>query len=227
MNLSIVIPYRGDNGWRDILFKFHLNRINKLFPNSDIRISDSFTQSFSRSQARNIGVIEAINEDILLLDADTIFNKQQILDGLELLNLNNESWVIPYKTYFNLNQQFTMSILNSKTSDDLPPIIDKDWEHKLQSWAGVCLIKKTDFIKHEGYDERFIGWGYEDNAFQCKMDCLISPHLRVTGDVYHLWHPRSSEENFNQPYINYNRTLYEKYKRAKNNRSKMLELLNK
>jgi hypothetical protein len=42
-----------------------------------------------------------------------------------------------------------------------------------------------------GFDERFVGWGFEDMAFQATIVGLYG-HERIEGDVYHLWHDRST-----------------------------------
>ena len=67
-----------------------------------------------------------------------------------------------------------------------------------------------------GFDESFIGWGYEDDAFRAALDVMVGKSLRLRGcNLYHMWHPVSPTDGFESPTIQHNRKLYSQYKRAK------------
>ncbi|MCC8153458.1 MAG: hypothetical protein LIP01_04135 [Tannerellaceae bacterium] len=49
---------------------------------------------------------------------------------------------------------------------------------------------KEDFIKVNGYDEFYEGWGGEDYDFTCRMlnSGVERLYLKFSGIVFHLWH---------------------------------------
>jgi predicted glycosyltransferase involved in capsule biosynthesis len=56
--------------------------------------------------------------------------------------------------------------------------------------GGAFAIRKRSFCKIGGFDESFIGWGGEDDAFTVKMDKLCR-YLTLKDNVsYHLYHDR-------------------------------------
>lgn len=220
--LSIVIPYRGDFGRRDQLLEWNVARLRSLIEDPEIILSDVAAPIFSRSGARNVGVQEASRKNILLLDADTVFPFGQLEEGLERLDAG-APWVIPYEWYYNLTEADSDALLATAPSVELvEPTI---WEHKLVSWAGMALIRREDFIEIGGYDERFVGWGFEDNAFKVAADCILGNHERTDGNVQHLFHPRHEIENFGSPFIHLNRALYNRYERVRSNPDKMKALI--
>jgi predicted glycosyltransferase involved in capsule biosynthesis len=64
-----------------------------------------------------------------------------------------------------------------------------------------------------GFDERFVGWGGEDNAFwhACTVISGAEP-ARVPGYAYHLWHPAASNKRDAQ--YRTNRELWRRYSAA-------------
>jgi predicted glycosyltransferase involved in capsule biosynthesis len=95
------------------------------------------------------------------------------------------------------------------------PLNPEQWIHKITSWAGLLVLSREAWEKVGGYDEAFIGWGYEDNAFQASLDRRVGHFDRVDGFVVHLWHPAPVEECFGQPHIKDNQARYEKYRRGR------------
>lgn len=224
--LGIVIPYRNDYGYRERIINYNICRLRRLLPDAQIIVQDAKDSIFNRSQARNIGASKSYRKYLLLLDADTVFNVGQIVKGIEIIKAGVAPWVIAYQDYYSLTEAASMKLMNM---DD--PCIELgepqagEFMFKLKSFAGVLLMEKKVFDEVGGYDERFIGWGYEDNAFKDKMDTLHGSFQRVDGRAYHLWHPRSEEENFGQPNIEANEMLYNRYGKAKGRPDLMRKLV--
>lgn len=57
---------------------------------------------------------------------------------------------------------------------------------------------KSDFIKVNGYNEDFEGWGREDSDLVIRMGNMNvkSRRLRYIAIVYHIYHPENSKANF-------------------------------
>jgi len=214
-DLGIVIPYRGDLGYRERLIKYNVARLRCLVPEAQIVVQDSKQPLFNRSEARNLGAKKVNREFLLLLDADTVFNVDQIKHGVGVIASGVAPWVIAYQDYYSLTEDASWKLMEQKGDVKLGTPQPGEYMFKLKSFAGVLLMRKSVFDAVGGYDERFQGWGYEDNAFKDKMDTLQGTFARVNGNAYHLWHPRSEEENFGQPNIKANELLYNRYGKAK------------
>ena len=220
IDLSVVIPWRdsGDE-YRRKIFNWIKERYELGLPsfNIELVLCDSGDQPFSRGDSRNHGVEHASNELILLGDADTIPFDNWLFDGVRLLQVG-APWVIPYgrSGYYNINKEDSQWVLQQdpKSVEIFPN--ELGFEHRLLSWAGQILLSKESFMAVGGYDTRFTGWGYEDNAFKDALDVIVGEHERVEDGVTgHIWHPAPVESTWAQPFIRENRQLYERYQNAK------------
>ena len=100
-----------------------------------------------------------------------------------------------------------------------------EWDYQLQSWAGQLLMQTESFYKANGYDERFQGWGYEDNAFQYAMDTIVGEHSRVeAGWTAHIWHPEPRSERWDHPDFEKNKLHMHHYVAAAGNVEQMIKV---
>lgn len=218
MTLSVIIPWR-DSGcdWRMKSVRWLVERYDLLFPDIELILGGvDMTGPFNRSAARNEAIAEARGDVLLIADADTVFQPDQIETGLDALE-QGAPWVIPYSLgrYYNLSADETI-----RTWREAPDAVIAEpddhrlYEHKIDSWAGMLLVSRENYDKVGGYDERFKGWGYEDNAFRAALDHHVGPHQRVDGYTLHLWHPAPEAECFSQPHIQANRDLCLQYEQG-------------
>src|ERR1035437_8821162 len=54
----------------------------------------------------------------------------------------------------------------------------------------IQIMPREAFITVGGMDERFRGWGGEDQAFLLALNILWGPYRNSPNNVYHLWHPK-------------------------------------
>lgn len=121
-------------------------------------------------------------------------------------------WVLPYTTYYNLSEAQTVGLLEGPTDVTYPEDLD-DFEHKLRtSISGILLMTKDVYREARGYDERFIGYGWEDNAFVAALTGTAGPVCRVDRAVFHMWHPLAGDP-FQHPHKEHNRSLWQEYER--------------
>jgi len=229
MTLSVLIPWdpRTTCPWRIRSFGWLLRRYNHLFPDAQICIGKDESEPFNRSRARNNARAMATGDFFLIADADTLFNKEQIEVAMAACGQHAE-WMIPYGPYYNLDVGITDHLLGQDPSQDtrmwcLPP---DTYEHKIEdSPAGLIVMPRRIFDAVGGYDERFIGWGYEDNAFRTALETRVGGYGRMPShDCYHLWHPIAEGGGFDSPTINVNRRLFRRYERARSNPAAMKKL---
>lgn len=203
-------------------------RYRKLFADWDaeIVVADNDENPFNRSAARNYAFYGSTGDILLIADADTLFHRDQIETAIQMIE-RGANWVIPYNTYYNMSEAATDNILAlDPTETVVEPTSAAMWEHKIQSWAGLLVMPREAFAEAGGYDVRFSGWGYEDNAFRYAVDTMWGPHDRVTwGYALHLWHPVTAQNSFTSPSIETNRALYRDYESAAYSRDAMRRVL--
>lgn len=223
--LSVVIPFVSEDGHRRAVFEYVVDRWVEAFPDCEIVVGvDSKSQPFSRSSARNDGVAKSTGEILAIADADTVANPEFLHSAFELAH--ELPWVFPYRVYYNLNSKHTRHLLQVRNLGILERPEVSQCEHAIPSVGGIFFLKRKDFLEMGGYDERFVGWGYEDDAFYLAADTILGRHETVVGGwVAHLWHLASNNDRFGQPAIAVNRGLYDRYFGAYGNPEKMREVI--
>lgn len=93
------------------------------------------------------------------------------------------------------------------------------------TFSGALAIPRPLWQKVGGFDERFVGWGWDDISFWAACETLGGGFQRVAGTMYHLWHPRSRAENEDSPEHPDNEVLGRRYLAARHNRNAMLAIL--
>jgi GT2 family glycosyltransferase len=103
------------------------------------------------------------------------------------------------------------------------------WE-SLVEWSLTCshssmvAVPRDLFDRVGGFDPGFIGWGMEDVAFYLATRAVGGGAQRVTGPVWHLWHPPSPEAKHTPAYDANVRRLRD-YEEHASSPDAMLELL--
>lgn len=219
--ISIIFAFKPDGGHRDVLFHYVKRWWGQNFPHAQICVGTNDDEIFNRSKARNEAAKQA-NEDILIIaDADTIPTVRGV-DAAVMEAVDKDRWMLPYgpDRYYNLNRETTEAILH-KNLDGLDEPNGSGYDHKITSWAGCLVMPRAAFDAVGGYDERFIGWGYEDNSFQLAIDTIWGRHGRINSYCLHLWHPIAFQTTFDSPHINHNRQLFSTYQAALGSPEKM------
>lgn len=163
-------------------------------------------KGFRLAMSRNKAVAACSNEYIIEIDGDLILHHQYVADHLEFAQ----------KGYFlkggrvNLSKKVTD---NYCKSGKLPAInfFTKGLLRRINSFHCLPLSRylaprykknrilglgcnmsfwKDDYIRVNGYDEFFEGWGGEDYDFACRLmnSGVKRLYLKFSGIVYHLWH---------------------------------------
>lgn len=210
MNLSIIIPYCPDGGRRDINCSWVKKRIRKLLPDAEIIMTVQELAPFSRSAALNAGAKAATNDVLLFCDADMIFDIDLIENGLKIVH--NVPWVAPMNQKWDFTWQASNELLNMPNDTELKSLdltIYRKWGAERCRGGAMLMITKENYSKTGGFDERFIGWGYEDNAFLLMAEATIGSFVETDNIAYHLWHPQSINQ---YPQLTaQNRDLYTEY----------------
>ncbi len=224
--MSVLFPYRGDDGPRDVLFGWVLRWWQHHFPEAEICVGRNFDSGFNRSKARNDAFAQSTGAILCVADADTVPTAEGVRAAIAEV-VATKCWSIPYaeERYYNLCETITQEILQLPSST--PPVepVYGEYDHKITSWAGCLVLPREAWETVGGYDERFVGWAFEDNAVMLALDTLWGPHRRQGSYVVHLWHPRF-DLDFDHPYIEHNKQLFSQYRNAQGNTALMTDMVN-
>jgi hypothetical protein len=84
------------------------------------------------------------------------------------------------------------------------------------------VMTRSCFEAVGGFDERFIGYGFEDIALALSLETICGPHHRMAGTIYHLWHPWAEFLHQNYPI---SLELYQRYAAAAGDAARMRALM--
>lgn len=226
-NVSILIPFQSDNGQRDIIFKWLIQYYKASMPGAELCIHVSKDKLFNKSKNINLAAKKATRGIFVIADADMIIRPALIIYSIRLLE--QHPWIIPFQRIQYLSKYTSNKLL--KTDPKWPlSIEDKSKYYILKKYGpneisgGINILSRTNFKKVGGFDERFAGWGGEDDAFCYAVNTLCGKLKRLNQEIYHIWHPRIGWER--SPKANDNRRLLRKYKLSNGNKKKMRLLIN-
>jgi len=101
---------------------------------------------------------------------------------------------LPFNRVVELNDWTTEQVL--KTGNLLwtpePDQIDRIRTEEMQTQSLFVVVPRNIYEQINGFDEKFVGWGGEDNAFYHAAKIVGGDVLRMEGDVFHLWHKPAS-----------------------------------
>lgn len=230
--ISIIIPYRDpiypDRDIRKKNFEYVQKHFKKFLPTAEIIIGDQNNEEkdFCRSNAINNGVKESSGDILILSDADVLLTKTSLKNTIKLLPKHD--FILPFGYVVKMNPDTSATLLWNdhlnfrEMEEDALEIInirpgESSYGDKLA--GGMQLITRELFDRVNGYDERFKGWGYEDTAFCWKIQKELGDYPILNDDkLYHLWHPRDNQLNWDNYNLAQKLKLQWRIKDARNDR---------
>ncbi|MDQ8040083.1 MAG: glycosyltransferase family 2 protein [Rickettsiella sp.] len=185
-------------------------------------------KGFRAAKIRNSAALKSESDYFIFLDGDCIPFPDFIAKHKQLMETG---WFVSGHRIL-LNKKFTQKVLNyslpinhaktlqflghyfARRTNRLFPLmrlnLKKYRKKQAKRWQGAksCNlgIWKKDFFSVNGFDENFIGWGYEDSDLIIRL--IRSGILRKSGKyaipVMHLWHAHNDRL---QEAINYKRLV--------------------
>jgi hypothetical protein len=201
MRTVILVPRRDGIAERDATWRWCKNRWQQVFP--DVAIYEGHHEAhegkFNRAKAVNRAAELATKDgdwDIaLVVDSDIFVPLRQVEAAIETARTTGKvTWA--HRRWRGLDEDSSRRVVADRR--DFGPDVDRDdmdvFVERTNpiSWSCCIAIPRAVWDDIGGFDERFVGWGWEDMAFQSLIVGLYG-HERIEGDVFHLWHPRSEE----------------------------------
>lgn len=78
--------------------------------------------------------------------------------------------------------------------------------------GGIFAIQSGTYARLGGFDERFLGWGGEDNAMTLKIQRARPSVVQLDAAALHLFHPRDTDKLQSSPHYPSNLRLLETYR---------------
>ncbi|MBM7653825.1 glycosyltransferase [Neobacillus cucumis] len=221
-DVSILIPYKPDNGIRDINLNWIKKYYKKFFPHAEICVGISTDELFNRSRAINLAAQQATRNIFVIADGDIFYEPNVIKDSIN--HLKAAPWVIPFKKIVRISEKNSRSLIKA---DPTWPLEVTDFEihypSEFSHVGGLNIITRDHFMAVGGFDERFKGWGGEDDAFSCAVNTMCGQYKRLNHTIYHLWHPAFAYNS--NPNGNNNLMIRELYYQANNDMDKMNQVI--
>ena len=178
--------------------------------------ADSDTEIFSLSQARNNAVRQAETDTVVICDADTIPPMDSVLAAVA----DPVGVTYPQTTWRLIPGDWV-----DKPISEFPkaPVLLEYTD----SPCGIIVTTTTEYWRLGGQPEEFVGWGYEDTAFQLIV-LTMSTCRRMPGTAYSIDHNDSDGGADTSGWsrdASRNRKLIEPYRNAKGKKWMMRELI--
>ncbi len=176
---------------------------------------------FRLAMIRNKSVAASSGDYIIQIDGDLILHRDFIKDHVESSKPNH--YISGGRTY--LNRQFSELLCREGKLRNLNflthgiegkreyairiPLFSKIFASRYRTGRNGlgCNLSffKKDFVAINGYDERFEGYGYEDNDLESRLknNGVKKLYLKFSAIAFHLWHREASMHN-----IDNNRSTY-------------------
>lgn len=205
-----AIPYRPDFGHRDQLFT-HLKDHFWDQIGFELLVGHNTEGPFNRAKAIN----QALDTDweiAVIADADTWVPARQLHRAILTARVTGRL-VAAFDAVVELSRTCTTDILHGKTSLAGSFGAEKVRTRHLETQSSMLVIPRTLWDQVGGMDERFEGWGCEDNAFWKACTLHAGEPDRITGNAYHLWHPTAPGKHGGIQYKR-NLNLWRRYEQA-------------
>lgn len=168
---------------------------------------------FNKSWGLNVGFRLTQSALLGFGDAD-IITGETLPRAYQLLGQGMQA-AKPYRRLIDLSPEETRLVLDGAV-DQVPHRSEtggrnrEDIGERIVFAGGSFVIRREAFVALGGWDERFRGWGGEDDALSYRIERsgLACTEIDI-GPALHLWHPRAA--TFGQPYYEDNLRLLDEY----------------
>lgn len=183
MDVSVLIPWRTDNGPRQRVFDYLL----PLWQSTGAQIcvgEDDPEGPFNCSRAQNRAFRQAKHDILYMIGADAIPDRDNLSFAENLLQpqTRHPSWVPLFAETGYYSQDVTGRILAGERPERFA------LDYTLPFCTGPVALTRDAYVATGGMDERFSGWGYEDAAFRQTLAGLFGAPPALPYTLRCLWH---------------------------------------
>lgn len=199
MTFPIIVPWAATGPYaahRSVLWQYCRRWWTDNLPHNPLIWGCVPEQGFTRSRARNGAAKMAGDWDVAVFaDADIVPGSADQVATAADEALRTGKLVYAHTRRLQLGEESTRLVTQYGHDIGTAPI-EAD---NTNTYSGVYAVPRTLWDEVEGFDERFIGWGFEDIVFMIACTAIGGGHHRVPGVIWHLWHPRGEEQHDDYP----------------------------
>lgn len=198
-SVTVIVPFTpGKCPQRDRVWAWVKARYERLHPTWDV-IEAHHDGEWCKAAAIQSVIGDVTSDVVIVADADVYAPPADLAFAASRIAAG-APWVVPWRNVHRLTQEETERVLDSTPGHRVPERQRRRHHIYYEGVAGGGLV----VIPRSAWDvapmdDRFIGWGYEDVCWGSALDTLVGEHLRLDGDLIHLWHPpQPNRENPSQ-----------------------------
>ncbi|WP_392958418.1 galactosyltransferase-related protein [Streptomyces sp. LN245] len=176
----------------------HARHRDLIAPLADLYIHAPHDGPYNRSWAHNVGAVATRGHDrrLLFLDADVLPDRtflERLLDRLETVGARA---LLPHESLHYLDESSSETALRARLFTAEATVDPAELHgYRLVTNRGGCILLDSDvFHDIHGFDERYEGWGDEDNEFFDHLQRHTPVHMSDEV-LLHLHHPRPRMED--------------------------------
>ncbi|MFJ9625270.1 glycosyltransferase family 2 protein [Streptomyces sp. NPDC101181] len=148
---------------------------------------------FNKAWAVNVGVVEATGDApyVCVLDADILVDRHFLARNTARLREGAFGAHLPFRWSLSLDGPSTLHAIGVRNGQGAADVPEAELRGLLlREPPGGCVWLRTDvFHTVGGFDERFEGWGGEDDDVVARLSAA-APLTRYDDPLLHLDHPR-------------------------------------
>lgn len=216
----VLVPRRAGNEPRDATWAFVRGRWQAEHPSWGLFEGHHDLGPFNRSAAINRAAGMADWEQpapwdvAVIIDADVLCDPERVRQGVAAA-LETGRMVLPFDVRRDLSPQGSQ-LVQRGYAGDWGRYVHRTYTEMVSS---VVIVTRQLWNDVQGFDETFVGWGFEDNAFAAACETFSGqPLLRIPGELWHLWHPTAPEGKRGTATHQRNQLRARRYLEARGNR---------
>lgn len=205
MSTVVLVPFRSDGGHRARLWEYLLEGYWQQF-GWPVFVGSHEGGRFNRSAAVNKAARSAGRWDVAVIaDSDTWVPPGQLIQAVGLA-VDSGRLVSALSGVIEFDQDCTEAMLSARFSEKTLSVgaVRTD---ELATQSSMLVVGRRLWDDIGGFDEKFEGWGGEDNAFWRAATIVSGVPLRVPGFAFHLWHEPAATDTYKRTDAGYRANL--------------------
>lgn len=191
--VSILVPHRNGEFYRDRNWKYLKKIYEHLIPDAEICLGDTSSIPYSKSEAVNNAFKKSTREILIIMDSDILIDIESLNTAISIVD--KYKFILPYNKLVRLDEKSTEKILNKEmfNIEDIDINNNSIIKEESRMVGGIYVTTKEVYKNIGGFDERFRGWGGEDDAVLSCVKYIYGKYHRLDNILYHLYHTRQHQ----------------------------------